>query len=110
MPKIKFTQAYQVKGTNPDDSPSYAVDEVVEVSDASAAHFINRGVAELADAKPKRAAAPAAVTAPEDYESMHVDELHKLATEREIEGRGSLTNKADLVKALEKHDKTKAKK
>lgn len=43
------------------------------------------------------------------YDAMHVDELHKLATEREIEGRSELTTKAQLVKALEKDDKAKAK-
>lgn len=112
MPKIKFTQAYQVRGTTPEDSPAYGVDEVVEVSDASAQHFVSRGVAELADKKPVKLAAPSAAkpeSAVQDYEAMSNDELHKLATEREIEGRGSLTSKADLVKALEKDDKSATK-
>lgn len=116
MPKIKFTQAYQVHGAtfgtenvDPNDSPSYAEGETVEVNDASAQHFISRGVAELVGGKKAVHTAPVPAvqpqSAPDDYESMHVDELHKLASEREIEGRSGLTTKADLVKALEKNDK-----
>lgn len=58
---------------------------------------------------PKAAAAPTAPEEP-DYESMTNEELHKAAHDRNIEGRGSLTTKDQLVKALEKDDKAKAKK
>lgn len=109
MAKIKFTQAYQVRGTTPADSPSYAEGEVVEVNDASAQHFVSRGVAELVGGKKAVHTAPVpAMSAPQDYEALHLDELHKLATEREIEGRSQLTTKADLIKALEKDDKASA--
>jgi hypothetical protein len=51
-------------------------------------------------------------TAPKasDYESMTVEELHKEAANRNLEGRSTLTNKELLVKALEKDDKGKGKK
>jgi hypothetical protein len=45
--------------------------------------------------------------APEGYEGQTLEELHKVATERNLEGRAGL-NKADLVKALEKDDRKKA--
>jgi hypothetical protein len=41
-----------------------------------------------------------------DYESMTAEELHQLASERDIEGRSGMA-KADLVKALKKSDKAK---
>lgn len=66
MPRIKFTQAYQVKGasygkppekvkTGEDDSPKYAEGDEIEVSEASARHFINRRVAVLVTAKEAKA-------------------------------------------------------
>lgn len=126
MPKIKFTKPYQVKGTafqakrqnlpvaeDPDDSPAYTVGQVVEVSDASARHFVNRGVAEVVGGpKAFKAAAPVAAEpeadAAPDYEAMTVEELHKVAADRNLEGRGGL-NKADTIKLIEKDDKAKAK-
>lgn len=45
-----------------------------------------------------------------DYDAKHVDELHAEAAKRNIEGRSALTTKADLIKALEKDDKSRAKK
>lgn len=120
--RIKFTKGYQVKGTafvakrtgakpdDPNDSPSYTEGQTVDLSEASARHFINRGVAEEVGKgqQSSSAAAAAAASEPNDYESLHVDELHKLAAEREIEGRSGLTTKADLIKAIEKDDKAKA--
>lgn len=41
----------------------------------------------------------------DDYDGKTVEELHKLAADRNIEGRSALTTKADLVKALKKSDK-----
>lgn len=132
MPRIKFTQAYQVKGADfgnkrhdptidltaeDTDSPSYAVGQVIDVSEASANHFINRKVAvRVSDGK--KAALPKVVEVPaekpevqpeaEDYDAMTVAELHSLAADREIEGRSGLTTKADLIRAIEKDDKAKA--
>lgn len=104
-----------VEPEDPDDSPAYKVGEVIEVSDASARHFVNRGVAVVVGSKAHKAAeATASATTTEDgeapdYEELHVDELHKLATDRNLEGRAGL-NKADLIKLIEKDDKAQAKK
>lgn len=49
MPRIKFTADYSVRAK---DGPHYKSGEVVEVNDASANHFINRGVAEIAKDEP----------------------------------------------------------
>lgn len=58
-----------------------------------------------------KSAAPAmSKTGPAGYDEMTVEDLHKEAAARNLEGRGSLTTKADLTKALEKDDKTKGKK
>lgn len=58
-------------------------------------------------AKAAEAAKPADATKPAvvDYDSWTADELHKEAATREIEGRSSLTTKADLIKALRKADR-----
>lgn len=102
-----------VEPEDPDDSPAYAAGQVVEVSDASARHFVNRGVAVVVGSKAHKAAEVSATTTTEDaatdYEELHVDELHKLATDRNLEGRAGL-NKADLIKLIEKDDKAQARK
>lgn len=102
-----------VEPEDPDDSPAYKVGEVIEVSDASARHFVNRGVAVVVGSKAHKAAEVSATTTTEDaatdYEELHVDELHKLATDRNLEGRAGL-NKADLIKLIEKDDKAQARK
>lgn len=50
--KIKFTRAYKVQD---EKGKEYAPGDVVDVSEDSANHFINRGVAELhVEEKPKR--------------------------------------------------------
>lgn len=58
-------------------------------------------------ATPKTAAT--APTEAADYEGMTADEVHKLAAERNLEGRAGL-NKADTVKLLQKDDAKKGKK
>jgi hypothetical protein len=42
-----------------------------------------------------------------DYEAMTVEDLHKLASDRNLEGRSELKHKDQLVKALQKHDRRK---
>lgn len=42
-----------------------------------------------------------------DYEGMTVEDLHKLASDRNIEGRSELKHKDQLVKALQRNDKAK---
>lgn len=50
--KIKFTRAYKVQDA---EGKEYTPGDVVSVSEDSANHFINRGVAEAhVDEKPKR--------------------------------------------------------
>lgn len=50
--KIRFTHAYKVKD---EEAREFSPGDVVDVSEASANHFINRGVAELhVEEKPKR--------------------------------------------------------
>lgn len=61
---------------------------------------------------PTFAAAPGtpvtAATAPAtDYDAMTVEDLHKLASDRNLEGRSELKHKDQLVKALQKHDRKK---
>lgn len=97
-----------------EDSPLYAEGDVLECSPESARHFTNKGVAVLLPEKEtgpsKLTKAPVtATTAEEDagYDEKTVAELHELATQRAIEGRGSM-DKAALVKALEADDKAKA--
>ena len=49
--KIKFNQAYTVK--NPHDKPeSYKEGQTVMLNEASAMHFVKRGVADTVDNKP----------------------------------------------------------
>jgi hypothetical protein len=54
-------QGLPVPPEHADDSPAYEVGQVVEVSDASARHFMNRGAAELVTEKARafKAAEPA---------------------------------------------------
>jgi hypothetical protein len=117
--KVRFTKDYTTRAK---PSETFEEDQEVDFAElrgdptagaASANHFINKGVAvsveeermrARATAAPKRQTkAKAAKAESPDYDAMHVDELHKLAAEREIEGRSGL-DKAGLVKALEKSD------
>jgi hypothetical protein len=121
--KVRFTKNYTTRANPPE---TFEEDQEVDFAElrgdpttgaASANHFINKGVAvsveeerarARATAAPKRQATKAKaakVAEAPDYEEMTVEELHKLAGDREIEGRSALTTKADLVKALEKADK-----
>lgn len=120
MPKVKFTKPYQVEGTafqakrnglpdtaeDPEDSPAYVVGQTAEVSDASARHFVNRGVAVIVGSKAAKAAEEAEEQGV-DYEAMSTEEVQKIAGDRGLEGRGGL-NKADLVKLIEKDDKKRS--
>jgi hypothetical protein len=126
--KIKFTENASYPQTGPDGqldpklTVTYAKGSTYEV-DNSAGHadrWIRRGVAVEVDAKdgtpkgviaqPKAVASdPVADAEGTDYESMHVDELHKIASDRNLEGRAGL-NKADTIKLIEKDDKAAAKK
>lgn len=118
--KVKFTKPYTTKATPPESFEEGQVVDFAELrgdpvtGEASARHFVNKGVAVEVEERRARAkaAAPAAEkkaeaaeAEPADYDALTVEDLHKLATEREIEGRGGLTTKADLVDALAKSDK-----
>lgn len=51
MPRIRFKRDYLVKP----DGPAHKAGEVLEVSEASSQHFVNRGAAEvLRDEEPRR--------------------------------------------------------
>lgn len=49
----------------------------------------------------------AATTTGTDYDAMTVEDLHQEASRRNLEGRSELKTKADLTKALQKHDRKK---
>lgn len=51
MKRIKFTRAYQVKAK---DGETYEAGQVVELNDASAKHFLDRGAAVEAGDEPRR--------------------------------------------------------
>lgn len=56
MPTIRFKRAYVVKDAS---GTEYAAGQEVEVSEASAEHFVRRGAAEIVpDAKPAEDLAP----------------------------------------------------
>lgn len=50
MPRIKFVKDYKVKAA---DGEAYKKGDEADVSEASAQHFVNRGVAVVAEGKAK---------------------------------------------------------
>jgi hypothetical protein len=54
-------------------------------------------------------AGPAGAGAGQDYDAMTVEDLHKLAADRNIEGRSELKHKDQLVKAHQKFDRAQRK-
>ena len=55
MPTIKFTKNYTVQSVPPE---TFEKDTVVKVSNASANHFLNRGVVEIVEDEPKKKPEP----------------------------------------------------
>ncbi len=78
-------------------------EKAAEEQQAAELEAIRKQTEEAAKANPPAAES----TAPTDYESWTVADLHAEAAKREIEGRSGL-DKAGLVKALHKADKKKA--
>jgi hypothetical protein len=125
--EVDFYELYggdEAAGANPEDADRQRRARAA----ASEQHYLRRGLAEAVEGKePKtrkgvRAAPekPAEDGAAEDkggekagegekpdYQSMTAEELHKLAADRNIEGRAGL-NKADTIKVLEKDDRKRA--
>lgn len=86
-----------------------------EAKPARKAPRVNRPARPQDNPSPTRGEPPTVRAEPEeeeddDYESMTVEQLHKAAADRNLEGRSALTTKDSLVKALTKDDKAKGKK
>lgn len=108
------------------DPVMYVEGEVADLSKDDAEKVIKTGIGEETDDPvglpppvPVPGMAPIPVTVVEppktpaaghrsapsaNYDDMTVEELHKEAADRQIEGRSALTTKADLLKAIAKDD------
>lgn len=112
MPRITFTRDYREKA---EGGKSYRKGQTVEVNEASARHFLNRGAAEGVSSsreadeegdKDEKGKASGKDNATDDLSAKTVVELHDVARSEGVQGFSGM-HKDELVKAIQSGRKGK---